>query len=85
MSLDTTKEPPPTLVFTRCIFFRSDDTTVLERQVNYFLSFASLAALHRMETNVAGEEVIVTLWIEPMPGSRVDAVYREAIQLGEPG
>ena len=73
---------PNTLVFTRCVFFRSEDTTRLERQVNYFLTFAPLAALHRMETNTIGEEVVVTLWFEAMPGATgVDDVYSAAIHL----
>ena len=77
-------EPPPTLVFTRCVFFRDEDTTRLEEQINYFLAYAPLAALHRMETNTAGEEVIVTLWFEPMPGAHTVDVYEKALRLGTP-
>jgi len=84
MGGQSAKEPPATLVYTRCVFFRGEDTTMLERQVNYFLTYASLAALHNTETSVAGEEVIITLWFEPMPGCAVDSVYRDAIALGEP-
>jgi len=83
MSDNVVKNPPPTLVFTRCIFFRHQDTTVLERQVNYFLTYAPLAALHRMETSVVGEEVLITLWFEAMPdATQLDAVYAAALSVG---
>ncbi|MDX9722949.1 MAG: hypothetical protein RBU37_19520 [Myxococcota bacterium] len=71
-----------TLVFTRCVFFRSDDTTRLERQINYFLGHAPLAALHRMETNALGQEVLVTLWFDLMPAAEnIDAIYSAAVRL----
>ncbi|OIP40807.1 MAG: hypothetical protein AUK47_07550 [Deltaproteobacteria bacterium CG2_30_63_29] len=71
-----------TLVFTRCIFFRGADSTHLERQVNYFLTYAPLAALNHQETNIVGEDVLVTLWFEPMPNAvNLDEVYSAAIHL----
>ena len=72
-------------MFTRCVFFRSMDTTLLERQVNYFLRYAPLAALHKKETIAQGEVVIVTLWIEPMPhADTINEVYNAAVGLGSP-
>jgi len=80
--MSRTADAPDTLVFTRCVFFRSDDTTRLERQVNYFLSNAPLAALHRCESNALGQELVVTLWFEPMPGATdIDATYAAAVRL----
>ncbi len=82
MTTTMKKEPVDTLVFTRCVFFRGGDTTRLERQVNYFLTYAPLAALHRMETTAVGEDVLVTLWFETLPGaSGVDEVYSAAVHL----
>lgn len=76
---------PDTLVFTRLLFFRHEDTTLLEQQVNYFLTYAPLAALHNMQTSVVGEDVIITLWVEPMPGSSsIMRVYDEALNAGRP-
>lgn len=71
-----------TNVFTRCIFFRHGDTTVLEQQVNYFLTYAPIAALTRMETNIIESEVLITLWFDPMPDARdIDEVYAEALNI----
>jgi hypothetical protein len=75
----------PTLVFTRCVFFQHHDPSILEAQVNYFLSVAPLAALHRCETTARGEEVLVTLWFEAMPGAdNLGNVYAEALRQGQP-
>jgi len=81
----TAPKLPDTLVFTRVLFFRHEDTTLLEQQVNYFLTYAPLAALHSMQTSVVGEAVIITLWVEPMPGSSsIMAIYEEALNAGRP-
>ena len=83
-------EQPPleagdTLVYTRCVFFRGEDTTLLERQVNFFLTYAPLAELKKMETTSLGESVLVTLWFDPMPSAnKIDAVYAAAIEIANP-
>ncbi len=78
-------EAGDTLVYTRCVFFRGEDTTLLERQVNYFLSYAPLAELKKMETTSLGEAVLITLWFDPMPSAdNIDAVYAAAIQIAKP-
>ena len=85
MSQNDPNNGPATLVYTRCIFFRSEDVTRLERQVNYFLTYAPLAALHRSETTSVGDEIVVTLWFEPMPGAEdLDEIYAAAVRLAGP-
>jgi hypothetical protein len=85
MSSPPSPPPAPTLVFTRCVFFQHSDASILEAQVNWFLTHASLAALHRCETNVRGEEVLVTLWFEAMPNAdNIGSVYEAALRQGQP-
>jgi hypothetical protein len=75
----------PTLVFTRCVFFQHHDASILEAQVNWFLTHASLAALHRCETTSRNEEILITLWFEPMPNaSNIGSVYEAALRKGMP-
>lgn len=74
-----------TLVYTRCVFFRHEDTTILEQQVNYFLNFAPLAKLHKVETNTSNDDVIVTLWFEAMPNAQgIEQIYDDALVMGKP-
>lgn len=82
---NTTPTPdnvPYTLVYTRMVFFQNSNTTLLERQVNYFLTYAPLASLHKTESNVTDDGILITLWFEPMPGAtQLDRVYEEALAL----
>ncbi|MGI5829017.1 MAG: hypothetical protein ACOX8U_02475 [Bradymonadia bacterium] len=69
-------------VFTRCIFFRHSNSTILEQQVNYFLSLAPLESLKDMHTNIIDGDILITLWIVPLAGATsVDRIYSEALDI----
>lgn len=69
MTHPSSKPPTDACIYTLCLL-QHHDPSILEAQVNY-LSVAPLAALHRCETTARGEEVLVTLWFEAMPGQTI--------------
>ena len=75
---------PPNGVRTRCIFFRHENTTLLESQINYFLTYAQIENLVHINTTIYESSVLITLWIVPaIDAQNIDKIYAEALAIAK--